>query len=150
MALSNEPALRLVCADGALRALLGGRRRPLSLLDARYALHDYESSFARALLTAHARYWLFRTSQQSRAGDFIVFDRSAARWSASHCFAIELKLRARVRLGRYGLQLSYCERVVGWIAARHALTVATTTPVWGDHAGVLRLLQEGHRSATAS
>ena len=137
-----DPAVRLVFARGALRALLGGQRRPISRLDARYALHDYEGTFARALLAEHSRYWLFRTSQQSRAGDFIVFDRSAARASSACCFAIELKLRASVRLGQYGLQLSSCERVVSWIAERHALVACAAVPVWGDHAGVLRLLQE--------
>jgi hypothetical protein len=141
MTFHNEPAVRLVFEGGALRVVLGGRRRPISRLDARYALHDYEGEFARTLLTAHSRYWLFRTSQQSRAGDFIVLDRSASRSYSACCFAIELKLRAAVRLGRYGVQLAYCEQVASWIAARHALSVAAAVPVWGDHSGVLQLLQ---------
>jgi hypothetical protein len=142
MTFLHDPAVRLVFARGALRALLGGQRRPIGRLEARYALHDYEGVFARALLAAHSRYWLFRTSQQSRAGDFIVFDRSATRSSSASCFAIELKLRAPVRLGQYGVQLSSCESVASWIAERHALAVCAAVPVWGDHAGVLQLLQE--------
>ena len=145
MTLLHVPAVRLVFARGVLRALLGGQRRPLSRLDARHALHDYENQFARALLAAHSRYWLFRTSQQSRAGDFIVFDRSASRLSSAPCFAIELKLRASVRLGQYGMQLSYCERVVSWIAERHSLAASPAVPIWGDHAGVLQLLQQRRR-----
>jgi|GEM_PF-4091146 len=141
MTFLHDPAVRLVFARGALRALLGGQRCPISRLEARYALHEYEGTFARALLAAHSRYWLFRTSQQSRAGDFIAFDRSAARASSACCFAIELKLRAPIRLGRYGLQLSSCERVVSWIADRHALLACAPVPVWGDQAGVLQLLQ---------
>jgi len=142
MAILHDPAVRLVFAGGALRALLGGRPRPLSRLQASFALHDYEGAFARALLAAHSQYWLFRSSQQSRAGDFIVFDRSAPRLSLSRCFAIELKLRSKVRLGQYGLQLSYCERVVSWIADRHALAVSAAVPVCGDHTGLLQLLKE--------
>jgi hypothetical protein len=146
----HDPAVRLVFAGGALRALLGGQRRPISRLDARYALHEYEGAFARALLAAHSRYWLFRSDQQSRAGDFIAFDRSATRSSSICCFAIELKLRAAVRLGRFGVQLSSCEGVVGWLAERHALHVSAAIPVSGDHAGVLQLLREPRRGGTIS
>jgi hypothetical protein len=133
--------VRLVLARGVLRALLSGKRRPLSRLEAPYALHGYEGEFARALLAAHSRYWLFRTNQQGRAGDFIVLDRSASERARSRCFAIELKLSAEVRLGQYGLQLAYCAHVVSWIADQHALTLADAMPVWGDHAGVMQLLQ---------
>lgn len=141
----QDPALRLVFARGALRVVLGGRRRPLSRLEPRYALHDYEGEFARALLTVHSRYWLFRTSQLSRAGDFIVFDRSASRSSSVHCFAIELKLRASVRIGQFGIQLASCERVASWIAERYAWSVSAAVPVWGDHSGVLQVLRARRR-----
>lgn len=42
----------------------------------------------------------------------------------------------------YGLQLAHCERVVSWIADRYALAVSAAVPVWGEHRGVLQVLQE--------
>jgi hypothetical protein len=135
------PAVRLIMAHGSLVAVAGAQRRPISRLEPWYALHRPEDEFARELLSSITQYWLFRTHQQRRLGDFVALDRSAARGVPGRCFAIELKGSARLRLGRRGMQLAECDRLVAWFARYPACHVETTIPVVGEPASVLRLLR---------
>lgn len=131
--------MRLVLARGALFGTSDGRKRLASRLDPGFALCPAEQAFARQLLGAQTRYWLFRTHQQHAAGDFIAVDRSGSATSA-RWFAIELKRARRLRLGRPGIQLARCRQAVAWVADRHGLAVAMLTAVVGDPASVTGLL----------
>jgi hypothetical protein len=135
-------AVRLVLARGSLCSIADGRQRLASRLDAGFALCPAEWAFARLLLGAQTRYWLYRTHQQQAAGDFIAVDRSchaaSARW-----FAIELKRARRLRLGRPGVQLARCRQAVAWVANGTGLAVAQLTEVVGDSAAVAGLLGGG-------
>jgi hypothetical protein len=138
----SNPPVRLVLARGSLCSTADGRQRLASRLGAGFALCPAEWAFARLLLGAQTRYWLYRTHQQQAAGDFIAVDRSSnaepARW-----FAIELKLAGRLRLGRPGVQLARCRQAVSWVASRTGVGVAELTEVVGDSAGVVGLLGGG-------
>jgi len=113
-------AVRLVLARGGLFSTDNGRRRFASHLESGFALCPAEHAFARELLAAQTRYWLFRTHQRHASGDFIAVDRSGGearcRW-----FAIELKNAARLRLGRPGIQLAHHHQAVDWLAVHHGL-----------------------------
>jgi hypothetical protein len=139
------PAVRLIMAHGSLLATDGAQRRPISRLEPWYALRRPEGEFARDLLSSTTQYWLFRTHQQRRLGDFVALDRSAASDAPARCFAIELKRSARLRLWRRGIQLAECERLVAWFARYPACRVEATIPVVGEPASVLRLLRAGLR-----
>ena len=136
----SYPAVRLVLARGSLCSKADGRQHLASRLDAGFALCPAEWAFARLLLGAQTRYWLFRTHQRQAAGDFIAVDRSscgaAARW-----FAIELKRAQRLRLGRPGMQLARCRQAVAWVADGAGLQVAALTEVVGDSTAVVGLLR---------
>ena len=134
--------MRLVLARGSLCSIADGRQRLASRLDAAFALCPAEWAFARRLLGAQTRYWLYRTHQRQAAGDFIAVDRSSnaasARW-----FAIELKRAERLRLGRPGVQLARCRQAVAWVASGAGLAIAELTEVVGDSTAVVGLLQRG-------
>lgn len=130
-------------AHGSLFAAAGGKRRYVSRLAPGYALGSAEDGFAREVLTFITQYWLFRTHQQGKIGDFIALDRSPAGSEAARCFAIELKLSAPLRLWRRGIQLAECDQAVRWVALRAACPAVTAIPVVGDAASVLGLLRRG-------
>jgi hypothetical protein len=136
-------AVRLFMAHGSLLAAVGGRRRPISRLTAPFALWRAEDRFARDLLTFTTQYWLFRTHQQRRLGDFIALDRSSAAAAPARCFAIELKRSAPLRLWRRGIQLAECDGAVHWVARQADCATATAVPVVGDATSVLQLLRRG-------
>jgi hypothetical protein len=139
------PAVRLVLVRGRLFGESYGRQRLASRLEPGFALCPAEQAFARQLLGAQTRYWLFRAHQRQAAGDFIAVDRSSGALS-SRWFAIELKRAQRLRLGRPGIQLARCRQAVAWVAARHGLAVAMLTEVLGSPASVTDLLRgEGLR-----
>jgi hypothetical protein len=121
-----------------------GRWRFASQLDPGFALCPAEQAFARQLLAAHTRYWLFRTHQQQAAGDFIAVDRSGKARS-SRWFAIELKRAQRLRLGRPGMQLARCGHAIAWVAGAYGLSVTLVTEVVGAPDAVTRLLERGVR-----
>jgi hypothetical protein len=130
--------VRLVLARGSLFGTSDGRKRLASRLDPGFALCHAEQAFARQLLGAQTRYWLFRAHQRHAAGDFIAVDRSGSA-NTSRWFAIELKRARRLRLGP--AQLARCRQAVAWIASRHGLAVAVLTEVVGDPACVAGLLR---------
>lgn len=136
------PAVRLVLARGSLCSTTDGPRRLASRLDAAFSLCPAEWDFARLLLGAQTRYWLYRTHQRQAAGDFIAVDRSSTAASA-RWFAIELKGAGRLRLGRPGVQLARCRQAVAWVASRTGLGVAELTEVVGDSTAVVGLLGGG-------
>lgn len=140
MAHSSDPVVRLVMAHGALLFSNRRQRRPIARLAPPFALSGPERAFARALLVTQTRYWLFRTHQQQRAGDFIALDRSAAGPTVSRCFAIELKASSSLRLWRRGTQLTDCERAARWLQDHHAVTIDRVVPVVGERADLLTLL----------
>lgn len=76
------------------------------------ALHAFafkcdELAFARALLERHPRYWLFRTHQQRRCGDFAAVDVSPPDPARRVVRVLELKRSEAVRVDRgAGLQLA--------------------------------------------
>lgn len=127
--------MRLVLVRGGLFGTSDGRRRHANRLDPGFALSRAEHAFARALLGAQPRYWLFRAHQRHAAGDFIAVDRSGGA-GCSRWFAIELKHARRLLLGRRGIQLARCRQAVAWIADRHGLAIAVLTEVIGDPADV--------------
>jgi hypothetical protein len=136
--------VRLVLARGGLFSRGQGRQRFASQLEPGFCLCRAELVFARQLLAAQTRYWLFRTHQQHAAGDFIAVDRSASP-ASSRWFAIELKSARRLRLGRPGIQLARCGQAVAWLAGRYGLTIATLTEVVGDPVSVEALLRGAPR-----
>jgi hypothetical protein len=140
----NElPAVRLFMAHGSLFADTGGKRQHVSRLAPGYALRSAEDVFARDVLTFATQYWLFRTHQQGRIGDFIALDRSSSATEPVRCFAIELKRSAPLRLWRRGIQLAECDQAVRWVALQADGAALTAIPVVGSADRVLELMRRG-------
>lgn len=98
------------------------------------ALHAFafkcdELGFARALLAQHPRYWLFRTHQQRRCGDFAAVDMSPPDPARRVVRVIELKRAAPLRVNRgAGLQLANAMELRAALAA-HTRVVDEGAPV---------------------
>jgi hypothetical protein len=107
----------------------------------RFALSSDERRFARTLLGRRPQLWLYRTDQQSRAGDFLAVDMSAPRPERRRLWAIEVKLGAPVRIGGGGAS----NQLLGVARAAQALTalgVVQAAPVLvsGDGGAVATLI----------
>ena len=102
-----------------------------------------ELAFAREVLTRHPRYWVFRTHQQRRCGDFAVVDMSVVDPARRVLRVVDLKRAAPLRTERgAGLQLTQTDalrealaRESGVIAADARVERAT-----GDARAVLAWL----------
>lgn len=107
----------------------------------RFLLSSDERRFARELLAACPRLWLYRTDQTRQAGDFLAVDMSAPKPAQRRSWAIELKLGAPLRLGGGGAsnQLLGVSHAASALAA---LGVAEAPPVLvcGDGREVAALL----------
>ncbi len=109
------------------------------------ALHAFgfkcdELVFARSLLERHPRFWLFRTHQQRRCGDFAVVDLSSPDPTRRVLRVLELKRAEAVRVDRgAGLQLANA-------AALGALLAETG--VVAEGAAIERLTGDGRALAT--
>ena len=136
------PAVRLLLQRGHLFYTVSGQRCRTSRLSSPYALGGPEGVFARELLRARTQFWLFRTHQQQRAGDFIALDRSPGE-APGVGFAIELKTSSTLKVGWRGTQLGECERAVRWLEAEHCLSIERVLPVVGEHRTLLELLRKG-------
>ena len=134
------PAVRLLLQSGRLLYAASGQRHHTTRLSAPYALGGPEGVFARELLQLRTQFWLFRTHQQQRAGDFIALDRSPGE-ASNVGFAIELKASSVLKLGWRGTQLGECERTVRWLEAQHGLSIERILPVVGEHGSLLELLR---------
>lgn len=82
-----------------------------------FAFKCDELGFARALLDRHPRYWLFRTHQQRRCGDFAAVDMSPPDPARRVLRVLELKRAEPVRVGRGGLQLAHADTLREALAA---------------------------------
>ncbi len=83
-----------------------------------FAFKCDELEFARALLGHHARFWLFRTHQQRRCGDFAAVDMSPPDPGHRAVWVVELKRDAPVRANQgAGLQLANAEALGAVLAA---------------------------------
>lgn len=102
------------------------------------ALHAFgfkcdELEFAREVLEAHPRLWLYRTHQQRRCGDFAVVDMSSPDPSRRAVRVVELKRAEPLRVDRgAGLQLTNVDAV-------RAL-LSTEAGVVGERAAVERAI----------
>ncbi len=137
--LSRGALARRDAIERASRALHLARR-----VDPGDALHAFafkcdEHGFARELLERHPRYWLFRTHQQRRCGDFAAVDMSPPDPSRRVVRVIELKRAEPVRANRgAGLQLVNAASVVAALAAESVVTAdASLERLTGDARAVL-------------
>jgi hypothetical protein len=73
-----------------------------------------ELAFAREVLARHPRYWVFRTHQQRRCGDFAAVDMSSPDPARRAVRVLELKRDEAVRVDRgVGLQMAQADALVG-------------------------------------
>ena len=129
--LSRRALARRDAIERASRVLHHARR-----VDPGHVMHAFgfkcdELAFARALLDRHPRFWVFRTHQQRRCGDFAAVDMSPPDPSRRVLRVLELKRAEAVRVDRGGgLQLSEVDGL------REAL--ATGTGAVADVASIVR------------
>lgn len=145
MTIPALPAVRLLLRRGHLFYTVSGQRCRASRLSTPYALAGPEGIFARELLRARTQFWLFRTHQQQRAGDFIALDRSPGA-AQGVGFAIELKASSALKVGWRGTQLGECERAVRWLEVQHCLSIERVLPVVGEHQTILQLLRRASKA----
>lgn len=104
------------------------------------ALHAFafkcdELEFAREVLCAHPRFWLYRTHQQRRCGDFAVVDMSSPDLTRRAVRVIELKRAEPLRIDRgAGLQLTNVESLRAQLSSEAKVVDerATIERVTGD------------------
>jgi hypothetical protein len=111
------PRRALARRDAFFSTLMAAIRPPpaaAALAIGAYAFKNDEEGFARALLAAHARLWLYRSNQRAFCGDFVVVDMSSPRPSRRRALVLELKHGAPLRFGGggAGVQLVNAERAV--------------------------------------
>ncbi len=109
------------------------------------ALHAFgfkcdELEFAREVLEAHPRLWLYRTHQQRRCGDFAVVDMSPPDPSRRAVRVIELKRAEPLRVDRgSGLQLTNVDAV--------RTHLSTEAGVVGERAAIERVIGDARAVA---
>lgn len=102
-----------------------------------------ELAFARELLASHPRFWLFRTHQQRRCGDFAAIDMSSPDLAHRAVRVLELKRAESLRVDRgAGLQLANAEALRAAIAEETGLVAgcAAIERITGDARVVARWL----------
>lgn len=129
------PKRAVARADGFVRRLRHVQRRdPSAKLVQAFAFKNDELPFARRLLEAHTRIWLFRCNQHAFAGDFVAVDMSSADVASRRAWCLDLKLGAPVRLGgggagnafvRLPLAIAEIARVHGVLSTAHPVTRVT-------------------------
>lgn len=67
-----------------------------------FRLHPRERRFALTILEHHTNWWVFRTDQRRRAGDFCLVDMSAPDPEHRALWVVELKLGRPLRIGGGG------------------------------------------------
>lgn len=88
-----------------------------------------ELAFAREVLSRHPRYWVFRTHQQRRCGDFAAVDMSSPDPARRVVRLVELKREEDLRVDRgAGLQLARADDLRAALAAETGV-VTTDAPV---------------------
>lgn len=83
---------------------------------AAFAFKNDEQGFARGLLSASSRLWLFRCNQRAFCGDFIAIDLSSARPDRRRVWVLELKRGQPLRVGSGGVQMKNADKAVAEIA----------------------------------
>ncbi|TAK18405.1 MAG: hypothetical protein EPO40_37120 [Myxococcaceae bacterium] len=84
-----------------------------------------ELAFAREVLTRHPRYWVFRTHQQRRCGDFAAVDMSSPDPARRAVCVVELKRAEALRVDRgAGLQLARAAELLAALAAETGIVTA--------------------------
>ncbi len=107
---------------------------------AAYALTPHEHGFARELLRAHPRLWLYRSHQRKFCGDFVVVDMSDPRPCRRGLWVLDLKRSAPLRF-KGGVQLSRAGRAVALLRAQGVVgPEADPTCVIGDRPRLSRML----------
>jgi len=114
-----------------------------------FAFKCDELAFARTLLTRHPRYWLFRTHQQRRCGDFAVVDMSPPDPALRTVWVVELKRAEPVRAHRgAGLQLAQADDLGAALAAALGIVPMDTVVAQavGDGRALAAWFGEGPRA----
>ena len=84
-----------------------------------------ELAFAREVLTRHPRYWVFRTHQQRRCGDFASVDMSSPAPARRAVLVVELKRAEDLRVDRgAGLQLARAAELLAALAEETGVVTA--------------------------
>lgn len=96
------PLQAVLRADGFVRRLRARRADPSPKLVMAFAFKNDELPFARRLLAAHSRIWLFRCNQHAFAGDFVAIDMSSRDVARRRAWCLDLKRGAPVKLGGGG------------------------------------------------
>lgn len=105
-----------------------------------FAFKCDELAFAREVLGRHSRFWLYRTHQQRRCGDFAAVDMSRPDPAQRVVRVLELKRGEDVRVERgVGLQLAQ--------AAGLGAALAAQAGVVAEGASVARLVGDGRALA---
>jgi len=112
---------RLIAEDGRWTWAVG-----YGLLE-RFALREHEKAFAKAMLSERTNFWLYRTDQRARCGDFIAVDMSSSAPEARVAYVIELKTGASLTVGRKGAstQLSGHRAALSAIAQTSVIAPST-------------------------
>jgi hypothetical protein len=110
-----------------------------------FAFKDDELLFARMLLDAQSRLWLYRTNQRAFAGDFVIVDVSSPIVARRRAFAVDLKRGESVRVHDGAcLQLRNARHVITEIAATGVVD-ASRAPIiaTGDARALIDFISNG-------
>lgn len=109
-----------------------------------FRLHPREKRFARLILERHTRFWLYRTDQKQRSGDFALLDMSSPDPAGRRLWIVDLKLGADVKLGGGGAgnQLSNHPAAVALLQRRGLIRDACPRLAVGDGSALLRVITD--------
>ncbi len=79
------------------------RREDIARLNGSFRFKNDEERFARELVERKSNLWIFRSNQQGFCGDFVVVDMSSPVPGQRRVYVIDLKQRARLKLGGGGV-----------------------------------------------
>jgi hypothetical protein len=79
------------------------RREDVARLNGSFRFRNDEERFARELVERKSNLWIFRSNQRGFCGDFVVVDMSSPAPDQRRVYVIDLKQRARLKLGGGGV-----------------------------------------------
>ena len=113
-----------------------------------FAFKDDELVFARAV-AERANVWIWRVSQRSYGGDFVLVDVSDPRRDRRVPIALDLKRGQSVKTGRAGVQMKNANAVVAEITATGVIAAVSPLVLTGACDAVLEALPMLLRQARA-
>lgn len=119
-------------------------RKKIHSLLPRFAFCCDEKLFVMNLLRNKTNYWVFRSNQQERCGDFTVIDMSSPNPKHRKVWVIDLKLQSPLRVGGGGAGIQFYKASSAITAIANTTGILTSTSDFellsGDRRAILSYL----------